>query len=416
MTAESRSRPRRMPRNRRPEAGNRLLGRPPLHLPTALLASSLERSQVDKQSACRLMQLPVELRDRIFFYVFTAEGIPAPLDETFKYARSWESLPRVHTSLLRTCRAVYLEAHLLPVTLNPVYGFHGSKSLADKPGANLISLLWGQLPDFLSAWQFSALNHLVLTMHQSDLEQQPLSLASYASCLLACYGRCGIRVAAKDGHGKDMWPKTSGGGRSRLELEGRPIGSTARYHVRRAAEDAGGLGPFYAASTISHLTIRLDRADWWTWDSNPTPQEGDDGLALDPWLGGGSGQQERPLVSQMMELYNGRRACRDAGEEIAPCPAGCWGRRVALFRGLRRLTLHLETFRWRVEELDRIIECAKLWSFLIDEDLQKGQAGRVLSWDGKLTAYSWGQEQPFPQNWEHPTAPKGFEVRIISFC
>jgi hypothetical protein len=387
----------------------------PRQWPVQLLASSMFDGQcleaIERQQDSILFQIPGEIRQKIYKFVFTADEFPRDATVQFAYETSWQHKVRVCTTFLLTCRAVYAEAWPLPVAMNPIWTFEGTNW--SQPGVMCFSLRASirSLPDHLGAAHFAALSSLVINTQQAFLESSDDHLTRYSKLLAAKERHTGLLVAE---HDPPLAPDANGPRRDPHD----------RYMMYTEASLDDSWAAFTASRTkdITQLTIRLDRSDWWTWGNDPQPQEGDRGLALDPALGDG-GAVRRPLVSRMLRLAEDRKARQDRGEQPVPYPPNCWGARVALFPGLRRLTLHLETFAWRVAELDRIIECAKTWTFPLDNnsasDGRPGevQAGRVLKWDGEVEAYRWGQQYRPPREWHVSSAvPHGLETRIISFA
>ncbi|KAJ7356438.1 P-loop containing nucleoside triphosphate hydrolase protein [Mycena albidolilacea] len=133
------------------------------------------------------------------------------------------------------------------------------------------------------------------------------------------------------------------------------------------------------------------------------------------------------LAAEMLAAADARRARIALGLPPAPYPELSWGRPIAtLFPDLTRLTLQLETFAWRVTELDRIVECVKTWTFPIerakastfpiggdedgDGDGEGDEITRVLAWDGEVEAYSWGEERVpgADSTWAWGNKPRGF--------
>ena len=155
------------------------------------------------------------------------------------------------------------------------------------------------------------------------------------------------------------------------------------------------------------------------------------GLALDPGFDP-LGDLRRADITEMEEATEERMARRGRGDLPALYPSESWGHRVmALFLSLRRLTLHLEAYAGYQAELDHVVECAKLWRFPIHHETSLGMSSqgsairetaidhkKVLSWDGSVDSYRWGQDFPRPFEYglklcELPIS--GFDVRIISF-
>lgn len=127
---------------------------------------------------------------------------------------------------------------------------------------------------------------------------------------------------------------------------------------------------------IDRLTLRLGRTEWWTWEDPPTGMNSAQ-FAMDPGSGTGSLHQ-RCTFPRMSE----QAALRRQGAWKGWGHPRCWGAQVALFRGLKELECIFETFAQKVGQLDAVIECAKTWTFPMED-------GYELCWDGKVEKSSW---------------------------
>lgn len=127
---------------------------------------------------------------------------------------------------------------------------------------------------------------------------------------------------------------------------------------------------------IDRLTLRLGRTEWWTWEDPPTSMDSSQ-LALDPGSGTGSDHQ-RCTFSRMSE----QAAKRRQGTWKGWGHPRCWGAQVALFKGLKELECIFETFAQKVGQLDAVIECAKTWTFPMED-------GYELHWDGMVEKGTW---------------------------
>lgn len=130
-------------------------------------------SSVDQQLACPLFsKLPAELRELIWDYALTRyEHLDAlyPLD--MPYARPGQAAPsRIAVDLLLTCRAVYLEAFLVPFQVNPMMVFDGNPDVV--PPDNLLQCTTSNLRlcSKLRAWQFANISSVDLSVQQFMLE------------------------------------------------------------------------------------------------------------------------------------------------------------------------------------------------------------------------------------------------------
>jgi hypothetical protein len=165
----------------------------------------------------------------------------------------------------------------------------------------------------------------------------------------------GLYVAAREGDDYQEWQA--------LMSPARPFFHPTKKYLTRTVpppSSSPGTGPdpqhYYRASPITTLRIHINRDGWAQWG------EYDLALALDPSMGDA-------FVSgtDMLVAADARRARIALGLPPAPYPELSWGQPIAmLFLDLTRLTLQLETFAWRVAELDRIVECAKARTFPIE--------------------------------------------------
>lgn len=140
-------------------------------------------------------------------------------------------------------------------------------------------------------------------------------------------------------------------------------------------------GPQLVSRKISSLTIRMLRTDWWSWSSSP--QEGEENpserLRLEPLA--------NTTVSMSLAMTRGYEA-RKAGEE----PdfgldnfekEGRWGKQITEYwPDLTTLELVLETFACKQSQLDYVVECAKLWTFPLED-------GYYLVWNGREESLRW---------------------------
>jgi len=89
-------------------------------MPGACLSNAFAASY-NPQSACPLFtRIPPEIRNSIFQLALTEyDDTDHPYEQSAVYCRpDYRFRHRIDTDLLRTCRRIYLEAHLLPVAIN----------------------------------------------------------------------------------------------------------------------------------------------------------------------------------------------------------------------------------------------------------------------------------------------------------
>lgn len=129
-------------------------------------------STVNRQLDSPLFKLPAELRELIWDYALTAyEDSEAlyPLDKP--YSRPGQAAPsRIAVDLLLSCRAVYLEAFLVPFQVNPMRIFDGHPDVVppDSPLQCTPSNL--RLCRKLRPWQFANVTSVDMSVQQFMLE------------------------------------------------------------------------------------------------------------------------------------------------------------------------------------------------------------------------------------------------------
>jgi hypothetical protein len=130
-------------------------------------------SSVDQQPGCPLFaKLPAELRELIWDYALTQyEDLDAPYPLNMPYARPGQAAPsRIAVDLLLTCRAVYLEAFLVPFQVNPMVVFDGHPDVV--PPDSLLQCTSSNLRlcSRLRPWQFANISSVDMSVQQFMLE------------------------------------------------------------------------------------------------------------------------------------------------------------------------------------------------------------------------------------------------------
>jgi len=113
--------------------------------------------------------------------------------------------------------------------------------------------------------------------------------------------------------------------------------------------------------------------DWWTWINEPTDNDSDKQLALDP----ACNSSHRPHVVDMVALATKRRA----GQH--PAYTRTWGAAIGALPNLKMLELILETFLVKEHQLNTVVECAKLWRFPLKDTQYE------LVCDGNVESMKW---------------------------
>lgn len=410
------------------------LSRPaPTSISLKLLASTLDKGGDDPQQGSALCQLPESLRSRIWRYTFIAEDVPIASrpSEPLLYHYSQQSRPRIHTAVLQACRATYREACPYIIALNSAHGAAEHMGSRIPPG---VLALHSDIHNDITPWQFATLSSLVIHTDRGSLEGMgsgPGIVAQYGtSWLLAAERHHGVFVAGNDEPYQSSAWERYGKHHSTHEIDDpRNRYRTRLWNDNSLSEsyslnmgdmslfvDNDAISPYYQAERITNLTIRIDRQEWF-----PESQDGDKRprLALDPSFSCALAGES--AAGKMQQAAQERRTRQDRNQPGLPYPQHCWGRDIACFPSLNRLTLHLEVFAEDVDELVHVVDCAKLWTFpLGDENPPDERLGRrsPLKWNGRIEEYRWGQEnmsRPADSSCDSLCARSGFEVRIISY-
>jgi hypothetical protein len=171
----------------------------------------------------------------------------------------------------------------------------------------------------------------------------------------------------------------------------------------------------FLGKKITHLTIRLSRTDWWAWISSPAAGAADahEALRLEPMI---NVTDRQDTCCAMQEGYEARSAGREEVPDFGLDEfemQGRWGMQFAEhWPDLQTLELVLESHVQKESQLDKVVKCARLWTFPLD-------GGKRLEWNGEgersvrwrvSNAYdyddelglSWVNDQPEPQRDETP--------------
>ncbi|KAI1152396.1 hypothetical protein F4825DRAFT_461849 [Nemania diffusa] len=326
-------------------------------------------SSVNQQLDCPLFaKLPAELRELIWDYALTAyEDLDAlyPLDKP--YARPGQAAPlRVAVDLLLTCRAVYLEAFLVPFHVNPMVVFDGHPDVV--PPGNPLQCTPSNLRlcRKLRPWQFANVSSVDMSVQQFMLEGGSVERVSRLS---GNKGRHeghesrGFTLAGYASFGPAKETNTLA-----VDIPLRPGAAETRAALIRS---------IFMGKKITHLTLRMSRTDWWAWTS--CPQAGIDdpheALRLEPMI---NVTDRRETSGAMLEGYEARQEGRQPDFNLDEFEKqGRWGMQFAEYwPDLQTLELVLETYVKKEKQLDSVVKCAKLWTFPL-------QDGRQLEWNGK---------------------------------
>ncbi|TGJ81104.1 hypothetical protein E0Z10_g7667 [Xylaria hypoxylon] len=336
-------------------------------LPLAVQILDDPRS-VDQQQRCPLFaKLPAELRELIWDYTLTAyEDLDAlyPLDRP--YARPGQAAPlRIALDLLLTCRAVYLEAFLVPFQVNPMTVFDGHPDVVPPNNPLQCTPSNLRLCRKLRPWQFANISSVDMSVQQFMLEGGSIERVSRLSGNKGRHEGHESRGFTLAGYASFAPPKetnTPGGDMMR------PGAAETRAALTRS---------IFMGKKITHLTLRMSRTDWWAWISSPLAGADDphDALRLEPMI---NVTDRRETSSAMLEGYEARKEGRELDFSLDEFEKqGRWGMQFAEYwPDLQTLELVLETYVIKENQLDSVVKCAKLWTFPLND-------GKQLEWNGK---------------------------------
>ncbi|KAI8962815.1 hypothetical protein F5Y11DRAFT_321697 [Daldinia sp. FL1419] len=340
---------------------------------------------IDSQSQSPLFgRLPRELRDLIWCFSLTRyEDLDQLYDVQKRYARPGQAAPlRIAVQLLRTCRAVYVEAFLKPFQVNPIMIFHGD----DKdipPGTALMRTTENQfLCKKLRFWQFANISSVETTVQQINLEGGGLERLSRLIGTIGRHRGHESRGYAITGYACFVSPAERNEGAGEADLRG---------ECDRSLETNPLTG-----KKITRLSIRMSRTDWWGWESEP--EEGEvspsEKLRLEPMINVTNLWRRPDNYLAMEKGYEARKAGNEPDFGLDDFEKqGRWGSQIKdYWPDLKSLELVLETFSCKKSQLDHVAQCAKLWTFPVED-------GFHLVWDGKEEITRWRGAESY--DYEH---------------
>ncbi|KAI1085483.1 hypothetical protein F5B20DRAFT_518511 [Whalleya microplaca] len=321
---------------------------------------------IDAQSSSPLFaRLPTEMRELIWRFALTRyEDTRNLYPIASRCARPGHAAPlRVAVDLLLTCRAVYVEALVIPFQVNPMVIFDGDK--LDIPPHDVLLCTPDSLRscETLRPWQLANISSVELNVEQTMLEGGAIERAS--------------RIAGTKGRHRGYecqgFALTPGRYASFVK-------AGASHSVASGVSEIAGTHPspsplrhVFVGAAITALTVRLGRTDWWTWSTPPATER----LRLEPMV-----DLTLHKPESMVRGYEARRAGReepdfqlDSFERHVP-----WGLQFAEYwPDLRTLELVLETFAAKESQLDSVVKCAELWTFPLGDEYR-------LEWDGNVAS------------------------------
>ncbi|KAI0406837.1 hypothetical protein F4802DRAFT_78005 [Xylaria palmicola] len=356
-------------------------------------------SSVNQQLGCPLFsKLPAELREIIWDYALTGyEDLDAlyPLDKP--YARPGRAAPsRIAVDLLLTCRAVYLEAFLVPFQVNPLVVFDGHPDVVPPAGLLQCTPSNLRLCHKLRPWQFANITSVDMSVQQFMLEGGSVERVARLSGNKGRHEGHEARGFTLAGYASFAPAKERATPAGEMSL--RPGAAETRATLIRS---------IFMGKRVTHLTLRMSRTDWWAWTSSPQAVAEDlhEALRLEPMI---NVTERRETSSAMFEGYAAREEGRQPDFDLDEFEKqGRWGMQFAEYwPDLQTLELVLETYATKENQLDSVVKCAKLWTFPLNGREQ-------LEWDNKaetsvrwLGAHEYGYDRELDMDWtkDHPDA------------
>ncbi|KAI1457794.1 hypothetical protein F4805DRAFT_427378 [Annulohypoxylon moriforme] len=337
-------------------------------------------------------KLPREIREQIWCLSLTRyEDFNSIYEIHLRHARPGQAGKwRIAVKLLLTCRAIYVEAFLKPFQVNPIVFFDGHYE--DIPPSNPLvrSTMDPLLCQKLKSWQFANISSVEMTVQQFALE-----------------GGAVERVSRLVG--------TSGRHRG-YESHGYTSAGYAAFTEPADTEDSN----LRIGRKITHLTIRMLRTDWWTWETRPEEcqRRPSERLRLEPMINVThlSAQAENGLA--MKRGYEARKAGNEPDFGLDDFEKqGRWGMQIGEYwPDLTTLELVLETFGCKQDQLDYVAECAKLWTFPLPDSFHLAWSGEdAYRWQG---AGAYGYEGPYSTWFEEQNKariPEGGDPPLIQW-
>lgn len=340
-------------------------------------------------------QLPSEIRQMVWEAALTRYSNV----KTGKYAGNVrycrperKGAPRIDTQLLLTCRVVYLEAYHVPITINSVLDFEGDHH--DIPPT--VSRAAETINKF-ALWHFCSVRSYDITLQQRFLEQSWLSPKAFMLRADEASAPAILRDMRR------YWKPSA----------------NFTWPASREEDDFVTVQGINTSKRLQHLTVRMNRTDWWTWTEGPGSVS-EARLGLDPGVGAGT-VDERCTEARMLELAEERRK----GVWQGFTQRDCWGKDIGNFKNLRTFDLILETFAAKKEQLERVVECARTWTFPRDRDHElRFESAVSANWVG-AGGYNYEHQVPWltrsgvVQGREGKSDvvvdPHRFEVRVVRF-
>jgi hypothetical protein len=332
----------------------------------------------------------------------------------------------IAVNLLRTCRSIYLDTWTLPLSLNSFMMYRVETN--SKRNSKFYMLL---------PWQVALTQSIDITLQQIFLEGDRLE--RYMTRYWRPKARHkGIFITPMR-YNAPTDKSNSIQSRAIQGLDGDTCDNFASIPIAHSCEPRHFLShligkvqadlklydtlkpqeppPFHSAMRVmrakplTHLTLRLQHQDWWTWADPPDSTDDTQRLALDPSVGnpsGGDSHASRPTASRMRALAEARRA----GNHPDVSLFSGWASKISAMPDLRSLELVLETFRSKKAQLEDVVAASKTWVFPLQG------TGCELVWDGEVRMGAWsmsGLRKEGDGGGEWWKREMEFEVRTVRF-
>ncbi|KAH9904192.1 hypothetical protein F4778DRAFT_85715 [Xylariomycetidae sp. FL2044] len=340
-------------------------------------------------------RLPAELREMVWRLALTCyEDMSRTHDVPWHYAMAGRrGPPRVDVGLLLTCRAVYVEAYLVPFQVNPIQVFDDLQH---------DTFLWSASHDplqchpsklkrvaLLRPWQLAAISSIEIIVHQFELEGGSIERVSR---LIGARSRhLGLEVR---GFRAESYASFADPPKASASV-GVPHQGSARTHTEADVSDPVELArDLLVGEKISRLTIRIPTRHWYAYNKLRSDSQQQDSwlkLRLEPTT---STTLFGINASSMATGYAARQQGREPDFELDDFERkGCWGPAVGEFwPDLQTLQLVMDTYVEKIDELDVVVNSAKLWTFPQSAEGEEERDGFVLAWDGHEPVTTWWRD------------------------
>ncbi|CAI6339761.1 unnamed protein product [Periconia digitata] len=324
------------------------------------LAFDLKLASAHPQSQCPLFsKLPRHLRSKI--YEFALLNYVSGPDRGGNWPDSTIAWP-----LLLTCKSIYLRAYKIPYLIN-YFQFDGP----NRPSFDF---------SLLAPWQFALIQNVGCSIVQDSSEPYLRDIIRMwkpesrhdSSFVVPRFFQA--ESVVPEPHIKSFNFALMSAYRPKIEplRDGMLVEYISdQWSRERKRFDVGVM----LARQLTHLTLRLRYDDWSTSMCHPNSRKRDEQLSYDPALCYDKTEEcmeEIGTASDMFSLYLERKAGKNP-----PATDGSLCAIVNTIPSLKTMDIALETYEPKRGQLDRVVDCAKLWTF------------PRLVWNGKVTEEEW---------------------------